>query len=112
MAVVIEDAWRFHADEGINGSAAFMAAQLATSVREFDRRSIGLGHLATLFAARLINSADRDLMNEPLEAARCAVIGSGELALARELREFVEAYATGSIDDEEMTRRLKMAERR
>jgi hypothetical protein len=114
VAVVIEDASRFHADEDINESAAFMAAQLAASVRDFDRRSIGLGDLATLFAGWLINSAHRDAVDDDsLEAARCAVAGSAEFAsLARQLREFVEAYATGAMDAEELTRRLTESESR
>src|SRR5260370_1296045 len=47
-----------------------------------------------------------------LEEARAAVAGLGDDALTIELRELVEAYASGSLTEGEFVGRLKEAEQR
>jgi hypothetical protein len=89
-----------------------MTAQLAASLRDWDRSSIGLGEAAALFAGWLINAAPGVTEHDRLEAASEAVTGLGDDALALELRELVEAYASGSLTEGEFVGRLKEAEQR
>jgi hypothetical protein len=110
LATVIEDVRRFQRQGAESGTGAFMTARLAASVRDWDRYTIGLGEVASLFAGWLINAAPGVTEHDRLEAASQAVTGLGDDALALELRELVEAYAGGSLTEGEFVGRLKEAE--
>lgn len=112
LAIVIEDVRRFQRQTAESGTGAFVTARLAASVRDWDRYTIGLGEVASLFAGWLINVAPGVTEHDRLEAASQAVTGLGDDALALELREIVEAYAGGSLTEGEFVGRLKEAEQR